>query len=195
MKTYNQMADVWVVAGAPGSGKTTVSALLLQKITPHPALLDKDTMYNSFVSAFLTQADKPYGEREGTWYDEHIKVHEYAGMTATAREIRSYGCPVLLSAPFTKQIHQADTWHKWVAELGGARVHLVWVQTDEETLRSRLTLRNLDRDTQKLHTFAEFIKYMQIDSPPPVDHIVVDNRHTATETLENQLEKIVKAYS
>jgi energy-coupling factor transporter ATP-binding protein EcfA2 len=183
-----------VVAGPPGAGKSTVAAHMLGVLAPTPALLDKDTLYGGFVAAILAAANRPEGEREGPWYDSHIKLYEYAGMATTAREIREHGCPVLLVAPFTEQIRDASRWSTFVQEIGGGVARLVWVQSNAGTLRARIVERGSTHDSEKLARFDEFVERMQPDKPPEIPGcFVVNNQSDASESIEEQVRRLLPA--
>lgn len=170
-----------------------MAGLLAAKLHPPGAVLDKDTLYSGFVAATLRAAGRPYGEREGPWYDEHIKLHEYAGMAAAAREIRRYGCPPVLVAPFSGQIHDRDRWAAFVDELGGPPVRLVWVRIDPATLRERLVERADPRDAAKLSRYGAFVAATRPGQVPPVPHYEIDNRReTAGSSLAAAVAQIVQ---
>jgi predicted kinase len=187
------MEAAWVVAGPPGAGKTTAALELARLLDPAPAILDKDTVYGGMVAALLRAHGRPQGEREGPWYDEHIKQYEYAGLTATAREIRAAGCPVMVVAPFTNQVRNRDPggWDGFEEALGGPPVRLIWLSIDPETLRHRLIARGKHRDSMKLLNYQAFIARINPEQEPDVPHVTVDNRDGAR-PMSDQLREVVR---
>jgi hypothetical protein len=98
----------------------------------------------------------------------------------------------MLSGPFTGQIHDLRRWQSWVAELGGGIVRLVWIRSDEATLRRRLAVRGLVRDSAKLAEFEQFGARMRLGTAPAAPHVTVDNRLTAAASLDDQIAALIE---
>ena len=102
---------------------------------------------------------------------------------------------MLLSAPFTEQIHDAGRWQSWVADLGGGVVRLVWVRTDAATLRTRLADRASGRDSAKLAAFDQFLARMRLDEEPAAPCLIVDNRLSAHTDLRVQVSALAERFA
>ncbi|HEU0242029.1 MAG TPA: AAA family ATPase [Micromonosporaceae bacterium] len=185
-------ATAWVVAGPPGAGKTTVARSLSARLSPPAAMLDKDTVYGGFAAAVIATAGEAPGRREGPWYELHVKAYEYAGLAATARDIRASGCPVVLVAPYTNEIHDPAQWRRLVEAVGGEPVRLVWLDCDADSLFARLVERASANDAAKLADYRSYVDRMRPGEPPAVAHVAIDNRGPIT-AIESQVDALVAA--
>ena len=70
-------------------------------------------------------------------------------------------------------------------------MRLVWVRSDAATLQYRLAARGSGRDAAKLADFAGFTASMRLGAAPAAPHAAIDNRLTASATLEDQVTALV----
>ena len=158
---------VCCVTGIPGSGKSTVGRLLAART--RAVLLDQDTATNPLMAQIARLAgagdDLDHPELRGP-----VRQARYECLIDVAQENVGIGSSVVLIAPFTSEVRDADAWAAFGARFDPVPVRLVWVAVPAAVARERRRRRNLPRDTawtQPATTGAE--------APlPVVPHLLAD---------------------
>jgi sugar-phosphatase len=151
-----------VVAGAAGSGKSTLGLELARSLGA--ALLDLDTLTNPLLEGLGAQL-----AGGAHWNDPAlrglVRPARYAALRAAlADQVRAGGSAVLV-APFTAELLGGPEWEQLV-EAAGSAPQVVWLVASPELLADRRRLRSARRDAHVVDPPA--------DHAPVVAHLGVD---------------------
>ena len=162
------MKRLILVTSPPASGKTFVSKQLAKNLQ-HVVYLDKDTLIVLSKQIFYA-ANQEYN-RSSDFFEKYIRDYEYAAIIALAMEALEYDDIVLINAPFTKEVRDPGYMRdlRMNLEHKGARLTVIWVQTDIEVCKQRMIQRNSDRDKWKLEHWDEYTAGINFDVPKELD--------------------------
>lgn len=153
-----------IVASPPACGKTRLSKRIATEFYGC-VYLDKDSLI-PLSKRIFTVAKKPYN-RSSEFFKREIRDYEYDAILNIATEALKYNDTVILNAPFSTELRDGEYMEKLKSRLSrvGARLIVVWINSDEKTCHSNMKRRNSDRDKWKLEHWKEYIK--NVDFTPP----------------------------
>jgi predicted kinase len=158
---------VIVVAGAAGSGKSTVAAVVARLLPA--ALLDIDVAFGPVVPLLAGHS--------------HARARQaiYEALVETAAHAAGAGASVVIAAPFTRERRDPRAWDRLCdrCAAAGAEAVLVWLRTPEATLIERLAARGAGRDAAKLANPSEWLGEATPEVPPNAPHIELDGTRPA----------------
>ncbi len=162
------MKRLILVSSPPACGKTYISKQLAKNLK-HVVYLDKDTLIPLSKQIFRV-AKKPYN-RSSDFFEENIRDYEYEVILDLGFEALMYDDTVLINAPFTREIRDAEYMNKLREKLKklGAKLTVIWVITTPEVCRERMIRRNSDRDDYKIRHWDEYIATVDFSIPHNLD--------------------------
>ncbi|MET9931630.1 MULTISPECIES: AAA family ATPase [unclassified Streptomyces] len=182
-----------LVAGFAGSGKSEAGKLL--SLATGWSLLDKDTLTRPLTESLLVALGGDPDDRQSPLYGSRVRPLEYDCLMKTCWENVEHGVPVIAVAPFLKEITDAQWITRMIRRCDrvGAGAEILWVDSDESSMQERLTARNARRDTWKLANWHEYLATITLDQRPVREHLLIDNRTTASTPLAEQVESAAHA--
>jgi len=166
------MTSVVFVAGPAGSGKSTLGDALAASLDG--VHLDFDVVSAGVVDA--ARAAHP-GSSEAELLLQ-VKDDRYAALHAALADRLATvpDAPVVVSAPFTRQVAEASTWQPWADLAPGALV--VWLRLDEGERARRIAARGAvrDRGAAPGPTTAPGVPHLALEAADPTPALVASVR-------------------
>jgi predicted kinase len=175
-----------LVGGYAGSGKSEL-AEFVSYLTGWPRL-DKDSLTRPLVEALLVAHGGDPHDRHTSLYLEKAREAEYQCLMESAYDCIKAGISTVLDAPFLREFSDPDWMQRLVNKCRayGAETAVIWVKCDHDSMREYITFRSAARDAWKLANWEEYIKGVDPDFAPKVDHFMVDNRLGSAVSLTDQ---------
>lgn len=153
---------VVAIAGAAGSGKTTLGRALARALGS--AILDLDEVTNPLLDALGALIPGPHWAASPA--AESIRTGRYGALRAAAADNVRVGRGVVLVAPFTAELRGGPQWEDLVRAVAPAQLRLVHLVGAPELLDRRRRARGSVRDAHRPPDGP--------GSPATVPHIRID---------------------
>ncbi|MGQ0718321.1 MAG: helix-turn-helix domain-containing protein [Pseudonocardiales bacterium] len=189
-RTAAEALCVVLVGGFAGSGKSEF-ARFLSSVTGW-TILDKETITRALVERLLLAYDGDVNDRHSTLYLEKVRPFEYRCLMDAMTENLRCGVSTVVTGPFVREFADME----WMTRVRnrctahGARLSVVWMSCDEESMHDYITFRGAARDSWKLNNWRDYIDTIDPEFTPPFDHHSVDNRLNAAVALADQAREI-----
>jgi len=176
-----------LVCGAPGSGKSTVGALVARRLGA--ALLDLDTATASLVAVIA--------ELHGTdnlddpSFARRTRAARYDALTSLAEDNLTAGISAVMVAPFTLERRDPQAWSalRRRMEQVGASTTMVWLRISADEVLRRVDQRGAVRDLAKQR--GDWSTGLDLD-PPAVPHLEVDALSSPAVMAETVLSSLAR---
>jgi sugar-phosphatase len=158
-----------VVAGAAGTGKSTLGRALAHRIGA--ALLDLDDLTNPLLDAC-------WPDDRGHWNDDAhrpvVRPARYAVLRSAAAAQVAADVDVVLVAPFTAELRGGEEWSELLAAVAPVAPVVAWLVADVDVLAARLRDRAEPRDAGRTLAPVEApaVPHLQLDAERPTADLV-----------------------
>lgn len=163
------MQEVYFISGQVAAGKSRFATAFAN--SRGLEIFDLDDTLEEMISK---NSDEYKKLGVGKFLDQ-VASERYANLIERAMSGFADGKSVVVVAPFTKQIAQADVWQKLVQPFiaKGAKPVLVWVNISDELRAARIKERGSLRDLDKLSDMGSYFKAVSTTAPV-IAHIPID---------------------